>query len=130
MLRTLLIATALLTASSASFAYGDRYGYGRVVTVEPRVVVSFGTHRPDGFRVLYESGGTRYWTHTSYYPGPTIMLPPPYRVERVYYRDYGRNYGRAWDNRGWYHRHDGRNDWREDRREYRHHNRHHDHDHD
>lgn len=125
MLRTLLIATALLTASGASFAHGGSYGYGRVVAVEPNFVISFGTHRPDGFRVLYESGGDRYWTRTSYYPGPTIVLPPPYRVERVYYRDYGR----GWNDRGWDRRYGGRNDWREERREHRHkHSRHHDRD--
>ncbi len=121
MLRTLLIAAALLTASSASFAHGGSYNHGRVVAVEPRFVISFGTHRPDGFRVLYESGGARYWTQTSYYPGPTIVLPPRYRAERVYYRDYGyRNDGRASDNHGWHHRRDGRNDWREERRGHRH----------
>jgi hypothetical protein len=75
MLRTLLIAAALLTASSASFAHGGSYGYGRVVSVEPNFVISFGTHRPDGFRVLYESGGSRYWTRTSYYPGPPSCCP-------------------------------------------------------
>lgn len=124
MLRTLLIAAALLTASSASFAHGGSYGYGRVVSVEPNVVISFGTYRPDGFRVLYESGGSRYWTRTSYYPGPTIMLPPPYRVERVYYRgDY-----RPWDDRGWNHRHGGRDGWREERREHRREHRRHDYD--
>jgi hypothetical protein len=109
MLRTLLIATALLTASSASFAHDRDDGYGRVVSVEPRFVISFGTRQPDGFRVLYESGGTRYWTHTSYYPGPAIMLPPPYRVQPVYYP---REYRRGWHDRGWH-------DWRDERRGYR-----------
>ncbi|MGE5318780.1 MAG: hypothetical protein ACM3KD_01235 [Hyphomicrobiaceae bacterium] len=120
MLRTLLIATALLTASGASFAHGGDYGYGRVVAVEPHFVISFGTRQPDGFRVLYESGGDRYWTHRSYYPGPAIMLPPPYRVERVYYRDYGRD----WDDRGWNHRRGERDGWRDggwEHRRVRHH---------
>ena len=117
MLRTLLIATALLTASSASFAHGGDYGYGRVVSVEPRFVISFGTSRPDGFRVLYESGGDRYWTHTSYYPGPRIVLPPPYRVERVYYRDYGRD----WDDRGWHRHRGGWDGWRGRHWEHRRH---------
>ena len=117
MLRKLLLTTALLTASGAALAHGGDYGYGRVVSVEPRFVVSFGTRERDGFRVLYESGGARYWTTTSYYPGPTIVLPPPYRVERVYYRDYGPGWGdRGWGpppGRGWRH---GR--W-DHRREYR-----------
>jgi hypothetical protein len=68
MLRKLLIATALLTASGTALAHSD-YGYGRVIAVEPRIAISFGAGHHDGFRVLYESGGTRYWTHTSYYPG-------------------------------------------------------------
>ena len=124
MLRTLLIATALLTASSASFAHDDDYGYGRVVSVQPHFVISFGTPQPDGFRVMYESGGYRYWTHTPYYPGPTIVLPPSYRSQPVYYRDYeGDRDGRRWEHRGWEHR--GRDGWRDDRwgryGEHRHH---------
>ena len=119
MLRKLLLATALLTESGASFAHGGGDGYGRVVSVEPRFVVSFGTRERDGFRVLYESGGARYWTTTSYYPGPTIVLPPPYQVERVYYRDYG-------DDRGWDHRRGGWDGWRHERREHRREHRHHD----
>jgi len=122
MLRTLLIATTLLTASSASFAHGGDYGYGRVVSVEPHFVISFGTRQPDGFRVLYESGGYRHWTYTPYYPGPAIMLPPPYRVERVYYRDFGHD----WDDRGWNHRRGGRDGWRDGHRGYRREHRHYD----
>lgn len=127
MLRTLLIATALLTASSASFAHGGNYGHGRVITVEPQFVISFGSRHHDGFRVLYESGGSRYWTHTSYRPGRTIVLPPHHRVQHVHhYRDYGHR----WDGRrDWNHRH---NDWHHDarrhdrdgRRDYREHRRH------
>lgn len=115
MLRNLLIATALLTASGSALAH-DNYGYGRVVSVEPSISVSFGTGYYDGFRVLYESGGSRYWTHTPYRPGPTIMLPPPYQVRYMHaHRD-------QW--RGWNDRHDGRDrrdgwrdGWRDDRRE-------------
>jgi hypothetical protein len=87
-----------------------------VVTVEPTFSISFGSRHHDGFRVLVESGGTRYWTHTLHHPGPVIVLPPPrYRVQPVYYHDYGR----GWDDR--------RGDWRDDRRkhhrEYRRHGR-------
>lgn len=115
MLRTLLIATALLTASGSALAHGD-YGYGRVVTVEPRFVISFGVRQPDGFSVLYESGGSRYWTYSPYRPGPTIVLPPPYRIH--HYRDYraGWDGRRDWDDR--------RDDWHDDRRDYREHRRH------
>ena len=55
MLRKLLIATTLLTASGAALAHGS-YGYGGVASFEP-LSVSFGTGYHDGFRVLYESGG-------------------------------------------------------------------------
>ena len=115
MLRTLLIATALLAASGTAIARSD-YGHGRVVSVEPHFVISFGT-RHDGFRVLVESGGARYWTHTPYRPGPVIVLPPPHRVTYVqHYRDYGyRDYGRGWDDR----RDNRRDGWRDDRREHR-----------
>ena len=118
MLRTLLIATALLTASGTALAHGGD-GYGRVVTVEPNIVVSFGTRHHDGFRVLYESGGSRYWTYTPYRPEHVILLPPPHRVTHVrHYRDYGyRDYKRGWDDRrGW---NDRRDDWRDGRHEPR-----------
>lgn len=121
MLRTLLITTALLTASGAALAHSDA-GYGRVVAVEPHVSISFGTGYYDGFRVLYESGGSHYWTYTPRYPGDVIMLPPPHRVRHVHrYRDYGR----GWDNRGgWGDRQDGgRDDRREHGREHRRHGR-------
>jgi hypothetical protein len=114
-----MIATALLTASGASFAHDRDYGYGRVVSVEPQLSISFGSPYPDGFRVLYESGGSRYWTHTTYYPRETIVLPPAYEVHRVYYRDDRR----GWDGprRGWEDRRDG--GWRGEGRWHR---RHHD----
>lgn len=115
MLRTLLIATTLLAASGTAFARSD-YGHGRVVSVEPHFVISFGTRHHDGFRVLYESGGSRYWTHTPHHPGHVIVLPPPHRVTHVqHYRDYGH----GWDGRrGWNDRH-GHDDWRDDRRGHR-----------
>ena len=116
MLRTLLIASTLLAASGTAVARDD-YGHGRVVSVEPHFIISFGTRHHDGFRVLYESGGARYWTHTPYHPGHVIVLPPPHRVTYVQpYRDYGyRDYGRGWDKR-WDNRRDG---WRDDRRGHR-----------
>lgn len=114
MLRTFVIATALLTASGTALAHDDYgYGYGRVVTVEPHFVISFGTRHHDGFRVLYESGGSHYWTHTPHHPGHTIVLPPRHRIHHVRHHHKHR---RGWDDRhGW---HDDR-DWRDDRREYR-----------
>jgi hypothetical protein len=118
MLRTLLIATTLLAASGSALAHND-HAYGRVIAVEPRISVSFGTGYHDGFRVLVESGGSRYWTHTPHHPGRVIVLPPPHRVTHVrHYRDYGyRDYSRGWDDRRG--RKDQRDEWREDRREHR-----------
>jgi hypothetical protein len=128
MLRTLLIATALLTTSGAALAHsGD--SYGRVVTVEPHFAISFGTRHHDGFNVLYESGGSRYWTYSPYYPDRVIVLPPPHRVQHGYrYRDYGN----GWEDRdGWRGRrdwNDRRDGWRDDRRDHRRGDRRHDRD--
>lgn len=117
MLRNLLIAAALLTVSGTALAHRDD-GYGRVISVEPNFVISFGTRHHDGFRVMYESGGDRYWTYSPYRPGRTIILPPRHRVYHVHqYREYG---GR-WDNRrDW---NDRRGDWRDDRHDNRHEDR-------
>lgn len=113
MLRTLLIATALLAASGSAVAHDENYDRGRVVSVEPHFVVSFGTRHHDGFRVLYESGGSRYWTHTRHHPGHVIVLPPSHSVTHAHhYRDHGR----GWDKR---HDRDERRGWREERREHR-----------
>jgi hypothetical protein len=112
MLRTLLIATGLLITSGTALAHSD-YGYGRVVTVEPHFVISFGTRHHDGFRVLVESGGTRYWTHTPYHPGHVIVLPPP--RHREMHVHHPRDYRRGWNDR---------HDWRDDRRDHREHRRH------
>jgi hypothetical protein len=111
MLRTLLITTALMATAGTAFAHDD-YGYGRVVSVEPQISISFGTRHHDGFRVLYESGGYRYWTHTSYHPGHVIVLPQHHHhsVRHVYqYRDdHGWNDGPRWDDgRGWRKEHRG-----------------------
>lgn len=118
MLRKLLIATALLTASGTALAHSDS-DYGRVVLVEPHFALSFGSRHHDGFRVLYESGGARYWTHSPYHPGHTIVLPPRHRVQHVHHhhRDHRWN-----DRRGWNDRRDG---WRDGRhKHHREHRRH------
>jgi hypothetical protein len=119
MLRKLLIATALLTASGTALAHSDS-GYGRVIAVEPRIAISFGAGHHDGFRVLYESAGSRHWTHTSYHPGRTIVLPPRHHVRHVHQN---RDYGRGWkDRRGdW---RDGHHESRRDHRGYREQRRH------
>lgn len=124
MLRTLLIATALLTTSGAALARDD-HGYGRVVSVEPHFVISFGTRHHDGFRVLYESGGHHYWTHSAYRPHHTIVLPPRHQVRHVHhYRDHRRDWDdrRDWNDRRDYRR-DDRHDRRDDRRDHRRHDR-------
>lgn len=96
MLRTLMIAVALLGTSGAAMARGSYdYGHdtGRVISVEPHFSISFGSRQHDGFRVLYESGGNHYWTHTTYRPSHAIVLPSRHQVHHVYhYSDYG--YGR------------------------------------
>lgn len=117
MLRTLILATGLLVASSGVLARGDYdHGYGRVVSVEPHFVISFGGGRHhDGFRVLYDVGGTRYWTHSHHHPGHSLFVPPPHRVH--YSGAYGHE-RRDWRHHGGY-RHS-------DHHGYRHHDRHHD----
>lgn len=115
MIRNLLIAAAMLTASEAALAHDD-IGYGRVISAEPRVSIAFGTGYYDGFRVLYESGGQRYWTTAPYYPGEVIMLPAHHRVRHVHHH---RDHHRWNDRRGW----DDRRDWRDDRRHDRRHDR-------
>jgi hypothetical protein len=111
MLRKFLIATALLTASGAALAHNDSV-YGRVISVEPRVSIAFGTGYYDGFRVLYESDGSRYWTTTPYRPSHTIVLPPRHHVQHAYQH---RHHKGGWDDR----RHDRRDDRRDDRRGHR-----------
>ncbi len=122
MLRTVLLASILLTGSGTALAHGD-YGYGRVVTVEPHFVISFGTRHHDGFSVLYESGGHRYSAYTPYHPGRTIVLPAHHRIQYGHaYRDSrdGRNYRRDRNVR-----HENRHEARHDaRRHYRDHRRH------
>jgi hypothetical protein len=110
MLRTLLISTALLAASGTALAHDEVYG--RVITVEPHFSVSFGTGYHDGFRVLYESGSSRYWTYTPQHPGHVVVLPPRVRhVHHHHYRDDHRWRDRRHD------RHDDRHSgWRSDPR--------------
>lgn len=85
MLRTLILATNLLVASGSALAWdGYDRSYGHVVSVEPHFVLSFGGGRHhDGFRVLYEVGGSRYWTHSHHHPGHTILVPS-YRTHDSY----------------------------------------------
>lgn len=122
MLRTLLIAATLLSTSGAALAR-DSYDYGRVVSVEPHFSISFGTRHHDGFRVLYESGGDHYSTHTTYRPSHTIVLPPRHQVHHVYYySDYGR--GRDSWHKGSRYRGDGDDDRRGNNRGHRDHRQH------
>jgi hypothetical protein len=127
MIRNLLLAAALVGASGAALAHYD--GYGRVIAVEPRLSISFGTGYYDGFRVLYESGGQRYWTYAPRHPGHVIVLPPAHRVHPIH--DHRRHHDwdgrRGWDDRrgwdggrGW----DDRRGWDDDRRHDRRHDRH------
>ncbi|MEW6120007.1 MAG: hypothetical protein AB1593_07955 [Pseudomonadota bacterium] len=124
MLRTLILAAGLLAASGTALAYDD-YGHrhGRVISVEPHFTISFGSRHHDGFRILYESGGYRYWTHSHYRPGPVIVLPPRH-VRHIHHHRHGGWHDRHdWrdDRHDW--RHDWRHDRRDDRREHRRHGR-------
>lgn len=122
MLRKSLIAISLLAASAGAIAGGD-YVYGRVVVVEPSFSISFGSggYR-DGYRVLYELDGHRYWTHSHRHPGAVIWVPRPVVVGNVYryhhhHRYYRHDHRRDWDDRrrDWddrrHDRWDGRRDW-------------------
>lgn len=120
MFRKLLIATALVAASGSVFAHGGA-GYGRVVSVEPHISFSFGSGRHDGFRVVYESGGRHYWTHSAYYPGHVIVMPPTHRVQVIHHyvpqvKHHYKHPNKHWrddDRRGWDdRRHDRRHDQR------------------
>jgi hypothetical protein len=95
MLRTLTIATALLTVSGTALA--DRaYVYGGVAAVEPSFAVSVGTGPYGGVNVMYSSGGIPYWGAAPYLPPPVMVVPPPppprYRVAPAPYYRYGYGY--------------------------------------
>ncbi len=126
MLRTLLIATALLVASGTALARDGRHDYGRVISVEPSFNISFGTRHYDGFRVQYESGGRHYWTHTPYHPGHRVVLPSRHYTHSAYgYQDrdgyeQNRHYAKGYRED----RHDNRHDDRHDRRGHRESRRH------
>lgn len=106
MLRKLILATSLLAAPGLATAWD---GHGRVISVEPHFSISFGTRYHDGFRVLYESGGHHYWTHTHTHPGRYIALPP----QGVYYGHPGHGHGHH--KHHWKRHHD---DWRDDHRDH------------
>lgn len=95
MLRKPLIATVLLAASGSVMAHGD-YVYGRVVAVEPNFYISFGSGGYYGYRILYESGGRRYWTHSHRHPGHVILVPQPV-VYRIHHHEHHHRHGRHHD---------------------------------
>ena len=67
MIRTLLIATAMLTASGAALAHGDR-AYGD----EPSFAVSVGTGPYSGFSMSYSPGP--YWGQVAYRLLPSALF--------------------------------------------------------
>lgn len=114
MLRTTLIAAALLLTPVAALASGDRHGYGdgygdrysapsRVVVTQPRVAISIGGAPFNGY---YQSG-PRHVVAAPYYYAPVVVREPYYRGHRAQ------------------HRHAHR-DWHDERRNHRHHDRRHD----
>lgn len=102
MVHKALIATCLLIASGSVMA-SDGYVAGRVLRVEPSFSISFGGgHHNSGFRVLYETGGQHYWTHSNYRPHDVIYVPRPVHVQPVYYDNYyrgDRGHYNGWGNR-------------------------------
>lgn len=115
MLRNSLIAISLLAASAGAMASDDDYIYGRVVTVEPHFSISFGGGgHHDGFRILYESGGQHYWTHSRHRPGHVIWVPRPigHNVQHHKHHRHHGWHGRRDDHRDDHHygRHDDRHD--------------------
>lgn len=74
MIRKILIAAAMITASGAALAHG-----GHVYGNEPSFAVSVGTGPYSGFAMSYSSGA--YWGPVAYAPAPVVVVPPPrYRV--------------------------------------------------
>jgi hypothetical protein len=114
MLRTVIIAAALVAVSSNASAHG---GYIReVIRTEPSISVAIGSVRHDGFRVEFESGGHVYNTIRERHPSRYIVVPQPVAVvpvvvPRPYARDdYWRDDRRHWRDehrhwRGKHHRH-------------------------
>ncbi len=128
MLRKILMSATLLFASSGAWA-NDGYVYGRVINVEPSINISIGGHRhQNGYRVLYETGGERYWTHSDYRPHDVIYVPRPVYIQPVqnyYYPGDMGHHGGGYRGDNGHHR--GWGDYREDHHEWRGHDRgHHD----
>lgn len=123
MLRNTLIAAALLTASAGALAGHDDHAYGRVISVEPNFVISFGSgSHQDGFRIRYELGGNYFWTHSRHHPGHAIWVPRPVGPVMHHYGSYPHwKHGRHDD---WDDRRDGRRDRRHDDWRDRDHDRH------
>jgi hypothetical protein len=100
MLRKSLIAIALLAASTGALAGHGDHVYGRVVTVEPNFVISFSSGRyQDGFRILYEAGGQRYWTYSHQHPGHVIWVPRPASYDYYPRYHHEHRYQREWRDR-------------------------------
>ncbi len=102
MLRKTLMAACLLIASGSAVAEHNNYGYGRAVTVEPSVSISYSSGRyNDSTRILYETGGSSYLPRCDYRPRDVIYAPRPVYVQPVYYNNYYRGGGhhRDWHDR-------------------------------
>ncbi len=110
MLRTRLLAAALLAASTGAMAHGGYYAPRVVVSGDPAFMISIGT---PGFSMAYGTGGYGYYGPGPYYgaapyypPVGVIVAPPPYRGKYKYYAPYyggpGRGYG-PYDSRPYRH---------------------------
>ena len=116
MLRTTLIAAALLLTPIAALASGDRHGYGdgyedrhhptsRVVVAQPRIAIAIGGAPFNGFNAYYQSG-PRHVVAAPYYYAPVVVREPYYRGHRVQHRHAHRDW------------HDGRRNHRDRDRRY------------
>jgi hypothetical protein len=110
MLRTTLLAAALLATPLAALASGGYYagGYSNgVVVAQPSVAVSIGAPLA-GFNLYYQRGGYPYVPVAPvYYPAPVVVRAPYYPVQRIQY-------------------YPSRNDWHGGRHHHREDNDHHD----
>ncbi|HMM47047.1 MAG TPA: hypothetical protein PKC12_03605 [Thiobacillaceae bacterium] len=100
MIRKLLLATALLGASTAALAHGGR------VYADPYVSFSIGSGPYSGVSMSYSSGG-RYWGPTSYYaPAPVVVVPAPHYRGYSAPAAYGHRYRNRHEERRYERRHD------------------------
>jgi hypothetical protein len=115
-----LLAFSAAVPVLAHGGYYDDYVDARVIRVEPQLSFAYSNWGGnDAFRILYEWGGSQYWTYGPRHPGSWVRVRPPRVVHHYYQPSY--RYERH---------HEYRHDWRDDdrrrdgRRDYRGNDRH------